>query len=432
MALVNNLRKVVVVDGCRIPFQRSGTGYKDLIAYDLGRLALKGLLHRTQLHRKQIDCVIMGTVVADVTTSNVAREITLGADLGHDIPAYTITMACISSNRAVTDAVEMIACGRADVVIAGGTDTVSDFPIRFRKQFRKRLLASSKYRSLWDFRKFLRGLRFKDLLPEIPDITEFSTNLSMGQSCERIAAKIGVTREEQDEYALRSHSLAAKADKDGRLRKQIYPLRAAPKFQTIQEDNGIRHDSSLEKLQKLRPAFERKYGTITAGNSSFLTDGASAVVLMAEEVAKSSGYRPHAYVRDYCYTGHDPLDELLLGPAFAVPKLLDSSQLKLSDIDVFEFHEAFAAQVLAVLKCLDSNSFAAQYLQKGEKVGEIPLDKLNTMGGSLSIGHPFGATGARLVMTAAQRLQQEDGQLALIASCAAGAQGHAMVLERYH
>jgi len=425
------LKNVVVVEGCRIPFQRSGTGYQDLSAYDLGRLAVKGLMYKTQLSRKDVQCVIMGIVVGDVNTSNIAREIALGAGLDKSVPGYTITMACISSSRAITNAVDLIQTGKANIVIAGGTDTVSDFPIRFQKKLRQKLLGASKYRSLWDYRKLFIGLKFGDILPEIPNITEFSTKLSMGQSCERIAARIGATRQEQDEYACRSHTLALKARKENLLQDEIYPVRVPPKFSTVSEDNGMREDATMEKLCQLKPSFVKKYGTITAGNSSFFTDGASAVLLMDEQTALSLGYKPKAIVRNYIYTGHDPLDELLLGPAFAIPKLLDQAGLSLSNIGVFEIHEAFAAQMVACLKCLASDQFAQNYLGKSSKVGEIPLEKLNPYGGSLSLGHPFGATGGRLVTTAANRLIKENQQFALVAACAAGAMGNAILLERY-
>lgn len=426
----DSMKKVAIIDGCRIPFLKSGTGYKSLMAYDLGRLALKGLLAKTQLDPGQIDHVVLGTVVADVTTSNVAREVVLGAGLKPETTAHTVTMACISSNKAFTDAVDLIRTGEAKVVLAGGTDTVSDFPIRYRKRLRQKLMEMGKYRKIWDYLGFFKGLKGSDLLPEIPNITEFSTGLTMGQSCERIAARVGVSQEEQDQYALSSHARAAKAWADGNLGEEVYGVRVPPDFKTIAEDNGIRKDATMEKLAQLKPAFVKKYGTITAGNASFLTDGASMMLLMAEDVAKSLGYQPKAFVRDYVYTGHDSQDELLLGPAYAIPKLLDKVGLALSDISVFELHEAFAAQVIAALKCLASDTFAKEKLGKSEKVGEIPMDRLNAWGGSLSLGHPFGATGTRLLTTATNRLLKENGQFALSASCAAGAMASAILLER--
>jgi len=428
---MENLRKAVIVDGCRIPFQRQSTGYLHQSIYDLGRLAVKGLLEKTQVPRQEIQTVIMGTVIADVNTSNVAREIVLSLGFPKSIPAYSVTTACISSNRAITNAVDMIRCGEADVVIAGGTDTLSDFPIRFRKKMRQKFIASSKYRKFWDFLKFFKNFKMSDLLPELPSISEFSTNLTMGQSCERMANRYQVTRREQDEYALRSHQLAAKAQKDGTLATEIYPVMLPPDFVTIKDDNCIREDHTMEKLAEMRPAFVKKYGTLTAGNSTPLTDGAAAVLIMSEEKALALGYKPKAFVRGYVYTAHEPWEELLLGPAFAIPKLLDKFGMTLDQIDVFEIHEAFAAQIVTALKCLDSDQFAQEALGKASKVGILPLEKLNTSGGSLALGHPFGATGARVVTTACNRLQRENRQFAIVSVCAAGAMANAILLERY-
>ncbi len=427
-----NGRKTVVVDGSRIPFQRSGTGYKDLRSYDLARLALKGLLNKTQLDPNVVDRVIMGTVVSNLTTSNVARDALLGTGLPHNIPAHTVTMACISANQAITSGIDLIRTGQADVVIAGGTESLSDIPIRYRKKFRQKLIETQKYKKPTDFLKFFRGLSWRDFLPEIPGINEFSTGKSMGEDCERLVARVGVTRSEQDEYAVRSHQKAAEAIEKGLLAEEITPVGVAPKFNLVDTDNGPRGDSSVEKLGKLRPAFVKPYGTITAGNASFLTDGAAFVLLMSEEKAQELGIAPKASVHSYTYTAQDPVDELLLGPAYVIPKVLDQAGLKLTDIDVFEIHEAFSGQMVATCKCLNSKKFAKENLGRSEKVGEIPLDKLNPLGGSLSIGHPFGATGARLVTTAVNRLIREDGKFSLIAGCAAGALGNGIILERYN
>jgi acetyl-CoA acetyltransferase family protein len=431
MNFLRNGRNVVLVDGCRIPFLRAHTDYKNLTSYDLGRLAIKAILDKTQVNPEMIDSVHMGTVISNLATSNVARESALGAGIPDNVPAFTVTQACISANRAITTGADLIASGQADIVVAGGTESMSDIPIKFRKRFRQRLIESQKYRSFADYLKFLRGLRFSDLLPEIPAIAEFSTQKTMGQDCDILASRLRVTRKEQDEFALRSHLLAAKAAEEGLFDAEIEPVVLPPVFESINRDNGIRGDSTLEKLQTLRPAFVKAYGTLTAGNSSFLTDGAAAVLLMSEEKAKALGYRAKAVIRAYAYSAQDPQLELLLGPAYSISKILDITGLTISNFDVFEFHEAFAAQILANLKMLNSDRFAKEKLGRSAKVGEIPMDRFNTMGGSLSIGHPFGATGARLVTTAANRLIREDGTFALIASCAAGGLGNAIVLERY-
>ena len=426
-----NGRQAVLIDGCRIPFQRSGSGYGDLSSYDLGRMALKALLDRTQIEPGRVDRVIMGTVIARLATSNVARESALAAGFPPQVPAYTVTLACISSNVAITNAADLIRTNQADIVVAGGTESLSDIPIGYRKPLRQKLLEARKYRGVMDFLEFPKGIGLKDLLPEIPAIAEFSTGRTMGEDCDRLAARLGISRESQDEYALRSHRAAARATTEGILAEEIEPVRVPPDFRPIAADNGFRADASMEKLKNLKPAFVRKYGTVTAGNSSFLTDGAACLLLMAEEVAGALGYRPRARIRAYAYSAQDPGEDLLLGPAYSTPKALESAGLELADIDVFEFHEAFAGQILANLQCLASDSFARDKLGRTRKVGDIPLEKFNTLGGSLSLGHPFGATGARLVTTAANRLVRENGTFALVAACAAGAMGNAIILERW-
>jgi acetyl-CoA acyltransferase len=430
----NNTKRssvAVLIDGCRIPFQRSGTNYNDLMAYDLGRMAIEGLLARNAVDPATIDRVIMGTVIQEVKTSNVARESALGAGIPNSVPAFTTTMACISSNQAITSGVDLIRSGQAKIILAAGTEIMSDIPVRFKKKFRQKVLAARKYKTPLDFLKFFKGLGFKDFLPELPAIAEFSTGEVMGESADRMSAYFGVGREDQDEYALRSHQLAAKATKEGLLDEELIPAKIPPKFNVVEHDNGFRDDTSMEKLGKLRPAFIKPHGTVTAGNSSFLTDGASASFIMEEQAALELGLKPKAYIREYNFVSQDPGEELLLGPAYAIPKVLDAMNLELRDMDVIELHEAFAGQVLSVLTALNSDTFAKESLNRDKKVGEIPMEKLNTLGGSLSLGHPFGATGVRLVTTAANRLIREDGTFALVSACAAGGLGHAVVLERY-
>lgn len=421
----------VLVDGGRIPFLKSGTDYNNLMAYDLGRMAIQGLLARNNISAKSIDRVIMGNVIQEVKTSNVARESALGAGIPNTVPAFTTSMACISSNQAISSGIDLIRSGQAKIILASGTETMSDIPVRFKKKFRQNVLAARKYKSPLEYLKFFKGLGIKDFLPELPAIAEFSTGETMGQSADRMAARFGVSRVDQDEFAMRSHKLAAKATNEGALDQEIIPAKIPPKFNVVEQDNGFRGDTSIEKLEKLRPAFIKPHGTITAGNASFLTDGASACFIMEEQTALSLGLTPKAYLREYNYVSQDPGDELLLGPAYATPKALDSMGLSLNDIDVFELHEAFAGQVLSVLNALDSEDFSKKSLNRDKKVGLIPLDKLNTLGGSLSLGHPFGATGVRLVTTAANRLLREEGKYALVTACAAGGQGHAIILERY-
>ena len=430
---VPGLKDIVFVDGVRTPFLTSGSDYKALMAYDLARMAVSGILNRTAVPREQVDVAILGTVIQETRTSNIAREALLGAGLSDRIPAFTETMACISSNRTACTGAELIRGGQASVALVGGVEFMSDVPIRYSRRLRQRLMGLSKAQKqgpLGVARHMLRGLSLAELfVPETPAIAEFSTGEVMGHSADRLAARFGVSRADQDAYAIRSHRLAAEATKKGLL-EDLMPVAVPPKCELVSADNGIRGDMTPEGVAKLKPAFIKPHGTITAASSSFTTDGASAALLASPEGAQRAGLRPKAYLRDYVWVGQDPKEELLLGPAYAVARLLHRNKLQLGDFDVFEVHEAFAAQVLANLAALDDEKFCRGAGVPG-KVGRVPMDKLNTLGGSLSIGHPFGATGIRLIATAANRLIQENGKLALLASCAAGGLGHAMIIERF-
>uniref|UniRef100_A0A2K6E977 Trifunctional enzyme subunit beta, mitochondrial n=1 Tax=Macaca nemestrina TaxID=9545 RepID=A0A2K6E977_MACNE len=419
-----NIRNVVVVDGVRTPFLLSGTSYKDLMPHDLARAALTGLLHRTSVPKEVVDYIIFGTVIQEVKTSNVAREAALGAGFSDKTPAHTVTMACISANQAMTTGVGLIASGQCDVIVAGGVELMSDIPIRHSRKMRKLMLDLNKAKSMGQRLSLISKFRLNFLAPELPAVAEFSTSETMGHSADRLAAAFAVSRLEQDEYALRSHSLAKKAQDEGLL-SDVVPFRV-PGKDTVTKDNGIR-PSSLEQMAKLKPAFIKPYGTVTAANSSFLTDGASAMYY--EEKALAMGYKP----KDFMYVSQDPKDQLLLGPTYATPKVLEKAGLTMNDIDAFEFHEAFSVKFWQILKAMDSDFFRNYMGRKnqGDQVGLPPLEKFNNWGGSLSLGHPFGATGCRLVMAAANRLRKEGGQYGLVAACAAGGQGHAMIVEAY-
>ena len=424
------MHKVVLIDGARTPFLRSGTDYADLLSYQLGHFAITGLLTRTGLDPALVDKVIMGNVISNIQTPNVAREAALTAGIPYTTPCHTISQACISANRAIADGCLEIMTGQAGIVIAGGVDHTSDTPIQFPRKMRKKLFRAQRLKTLGDRLKFLSSLRLSDFIPEQPKVAEYTTQRVMGQDCDIMAARFQVSREEQDAFAVRSHQLAARAHEAGHLPEEIVTVRIPPKFKPIDRDNGIRGDSTPESVSRLRPAFDKKFGTLTAANSSFLTDGAAACLLMSEEKARELGLQPKAEIVDFVFTGQSLENELLLGPAYAVSKLLLRQQMELDDLDVIEFHEAFAGQILSNLKALASDEFARQNLGRDKAVGEIDMNKFNLWGGSLSIGHPFGATGARIMTTTANRLIREKGRFGLLAACAAGAHGHAMLIRR--
>ncbi|XP_042230114.1 trifunctional enzyme subunit beta, mitochondrial-like [Homarus americanus] len=422
-------KNIVLVDGVRTPFLMSGTQYQKLMPHDLARHTLKGLASRIGLDKSCVDYICMGTVIQEVKTSNVAREAALGAGFSDKTPAHTVTMACISSNQAITTCAGMMHAGVYDVCIAGGVEFMSDVPIRHSRKMRELLLKLNKAKTTGARLSLLSQLSMKHLMPDLPAVAEFSTNETMGHSADRLAAAFKVSREEQDEFAVRSHTLAHKAQEAGHL-SDLVIFKVPGVDQVVEKDNGIRV-STPEQMAKLRPAFVKPHGTITAANASFLTDGASACLMCTEEKAKEMGWKPKAYIRDFTYVSQDPKDQLLLGPTYATPVVLGKAGLKNSDIDVWEIHEAFAGQMLSNLKAMDSDWFAKTYQGLSEKVGAPDVDKLNLWGGSLSIGHPFGATGVRLMMHSANRLIKEDGQYACISACAAGGQGVGMIVERY-
>jgi acetyl-CoA acyltransferase len=337
--------------------------------------------------------------------------------------------ACASANQAITDAADQIVLGHADVAIAGGAESLSNVPILHSRGFSDAVVAASRAKSAPKRLGALARIRPRDLVPVTPAIAEPSTGETMGQSAEKMAKLNHIAREEQDQFALRSHRLAAAGTTDGRLTSEIMAVYVPPKFETVStSDNGVRSDTTHEQMQALKPVFDRRYGSVTAGNSSPLTDGAAAVVLMSEEAALASGHAPLAYIKSYAYAALDPGEQLLMGPVLATPVALDRAGLTLKEIDLVEMHEAFAAQVLSNLRGFESREWAqrAGYLHP---VGEVDRARLNVMGGSIAIGHPFGATGARITMTLINELRRRGGQFGLMTVCAAGGMGFAMVVE---
>ncbi|CAB9512998.1 Trifunctional enzyme subunit beta, mitochondrial [Seminavis robusta] len=422
-------KNVVIVAGTRLPFATTTTTYFDELAVDLQRLAISGLLTQTALPKEAVDYVICGNVIQEVRTSNIAREAAINAGLPVTTGAHTIAQACISANAAICAGAEKIMTGHADVVIAGGCETFSDVPIRLSRVLRQKALTAQKAMkkggTLGAIQHVLKGLKMKDISLETPAIANYTTGEVMGVSSDRLSAKFGVSREEQDEFTVRSHTLAGKAHASGWYNDEITAYKGST------EENGIKADSTVEKVSKLKPAFVKPHGTHTAANSSFLTDGAAASLLMSEEKALEMGFKPLAYLRDWSFKACDPFEELLLGPTYCSQEVLSRMGLNMeADIGVFEIHEAFAGQILSNLTAMDSQKFADDKFG-GKKVGKVDFDKMNTKGGSLSIGHPFGATGSRLVTTASRRLQEENQRFALVAACADGGMGHACVLERY-
>ena len=423
-------RRAVVVAGVRTPFARSGTVFRDATAVQMARHAARELLARTEVDGREIGEVAFGQVIPSVLAPNVAREVSLLPQLPRTIPAVTMNRACASAGQAISYAHDQIVLGHAAAVLAGGVESLSDIPILHSKRMSRTLVAVSKAKSLRERLALFARTRPRDLIPVSPAIAEPSTGETMGQSAEKMAKENGISRDAQDRLALLSHQRAAAGTDDGRLTAEIAPwFGGAELTEVTTSDNGIRRDSSLEALAKLPPVFDRKYGSITAGNASPLTDGAAAVLVMDEDKARALGYRPLAAIRSYAVSAVDPGWQLLMGPAWAVPKALDRAGITWSELGLIEIHEAFAAQVLSNTQAWASRAWAEK-LGRSQPLGEVDWDRTNVMGGSIAIGHPFGATGARIVTTLANEMARRDVQFGLVSICAQGGMGFAMVLER--
>lgn len=422
-------KNVVLVDGVRTPFLLSGSNYANLMPHEIARHSLMGLMNKTQIPKEAVEYIIYGTVQHEATTPNIAREVALAAGFPVRTPAHTVTQACLSSIQGITTGIGMIATGSFEVIVAGGVELMSDVPIRHSRKMRYLMLQAEKAKTPMEKLKLLSCLAPDYFIPELPPECEFSSGEVMGHAADRLAAAFRVTREEQDKYALRSHTLANDAFFKGFM-TDLVPINLPDSGKTIDKDNGVRV-ATPETFSKMKPAYIEPHGTVTEGNSSFKTDGASACLIMSEKKAIEMDLKPKCYLRDFVYVSQDPTDQLLLGPTYATPAALGKAGLEVSDIDVWELHEAFAGQVLANLRALDSDWFASNYMQRSSKVGSPDMEKMNRWGGSLSIGHPTAATGVRLITHAANRLIREDGTFGLVAASASGGQGVGMIVERH-
>lgn len=431
MATSTPPRRVAIVDGLRTPFAKSGTVLRDQSTLDLASAVVAELLARSGLEGSQVDRVVYGSVVQDVAAPNIAREIVLAGPFPQTVDAYSVTRACATSTQAVVDAAQAIMLGEVDIVVAGGADSLSKPPVTYSDAFVDALMRANSAKDLPSKARAFSRVRPRDLAPVPPAIAERSTGETMGDSAEKMAKENGISREDQDAYAMQSHRKAVDAWNEGIFDDEVMALPLPPRYSdTVERDTLPRADSTAEKLAQLKPVFDRTYGSVTAGNASPLTDGASAVVLMAEETAAALGYVPRAFIRSYAFAALDPNWQLLMGPSIATPIALDRAGMELADIDLIDMHEAFAAQVLSNMRAFASKEFAAKHLGRSEAIGEIDEDAFNIYGGSISIGHPFGATGARQLITMANELNRRGGGTALVTQCAAGGLGAAVILEK--
>jgi len=424
-------RRVVVVDGLRSPFLKSGTQFSNVGVIDLGATVVAELIQRSNLNQEDLNAIVFGAVVPEISGPNIAREIGLSIGLPYSVDAFSVSRACATSTQSVVSAAQQILTGDADVVIAGGADTLSRPPMTYQDNLVDAMMRANAAKDLQSRIKAFAKVRPRDLAPNPPAIAERTTGETMGESAEKMARENGITREDQDAFALRSHEFASAAWAKGIYDNEVMSFPVGPEYKTVvTRDNIPRPDTTLEKLAGLRPVFDRRYGTVTAGNSSPLTDGASAVILMEEQTAKRLGFTAKATIRSWSFASINPGWQLLMGPSFATPRALDRAGMTLKDIDIIDMHEAFAAQILSNVQAFESKEWAKKYLDRDTAIGAIDMDRFNIYGGSLSLGHPFGATGTRQVLTVANELDRRGSGTALITQCAAGGIGAALVLER--
>lgn len=423
-------RTAVWIDGVRTPFVKSFGAFGKTGCHELFARTVQSLVRRLDFSPQEIDEIQCGVVIPQTKHPNVARDAVLELDLGDHIHGYTLNRACTSSIQTIANATKSIAFGEHQVVLAGGVESLSDVPIPYSDDARSFLLELSKAKSLGQRLGILSRLKLKHWIPKSPGLDEPLTGFSMGQHAEMMAKINSITRAEQDKFAVRSHSRAAQAQKAGYFDQEVIPFFPGPHYSpAVKLDNLIRPDTTIEALSKLRPVFDRESGSITAGNASSLTDGASCSLIADEGFAKKLGLKPVTRIVDFVFVGVQPHPQLLLGPAVAIPMLLKKRGMTLEQVDLFEIHEAFAAQVLSCLKVMKSRDFMQSRFGDDHAFGEIPEEKLNVNGGAIAIGHPFGATGSRLVSTLSRELARRQKKFGLIAICAAGGMSGAMLIE---
>lgn len=421
--------RIAIVTGLRTPFAKQATAFHGVSALDMGKMVVNELLSRSEVNPKDIEQLVYGQVVQMPAAPNIAREIVLGTGMDVSTDAYSVSRACATSFQSTVNVAESIMTGNVEIGIAGGADSSSVLPIGVSKKLAHALVDLNKARSFSQKLAIFRRLGIKDLLPVPPAVAEYSTGLSMGQTAEQMAKTYNISRADQDALAHRSHTLATETWNSGHLKDEVMTAHVPPYKAFIDRDNNIRENSVLESYAKLRPAFDRKHGSVTAATSTPLTDGASAVLMMSESRAKALGYDPIGYIKSYAFSAIDVWEDMLMGPSYATPLALQRAGMELEDLDLIEMHEAFAAQTLANMQMFGSKKFAEEKLGRSRAIGEIDMSKFNVLGGSLAYGHPFAATGTRLITQVCRELKRRGGGTGLTTACAAGGLGAAMIVE---
>lgn len=424
--------RIAIIDGVRTPMAKAGTALKDLPADDLGTPVVREIFERSGLKPAEIDEVIIGNVAQPAKAANIARVIALKAGLSHRTPAYTVHRNCASGMEAITDGALKIASGYASVILAGGVESMSNIPLIFNKEYTEFMNRLARSKTGWQKLQSFLSFRPRMLKPEIgliQGLTDPISGMIMGLTAENLAREFQIPRKEQDEFALRSHQRAVQAWEDGVFQEEVLPIPTDASYENLlYKDVGPREGQTMEQLGKLKPYFDRRNGTVTVGNSSQVTDGAAAVLLMSEKEAKRRGYEPLGYLREFAYAGLEP-ERMGLGPVYATNKLMGRKRIKMSDFEYIEVNEAFAAQVLACQRAFDSAEFSKTYLDRSSKIGTLDMEKTNLHGGAIALGHPVGMTGTRIVIHTLKELRRSSKQTGLATLCVGGGQGAALLLE---
>jgi acetyl-CoA C-acetyltransferase/acetyl-CoA acyltransferase len=426
------MKEIVIIDGLRTPYAKAGTALRDVPADSLGAFVIQELVERTGIAPAEADEVIVGNAGMPAETANISRVIALRAGIPRPTPAYSVQRNCASGMQALSSAWTQIAAGLSQVVLTAGVESMSNFGFYTTKRLKDIFTAIGRSKTLWGKVRAGLGIRPKDLMPVVGltlGLTDPVSGFNMGQTAENLVRDFGISRREQDEFALWSHRKWTAANEAGKFRNEIVPFYPPPKFEPVEEDVGPRKDETMEDLERLRPYFDRKYGTVTPGNSSPITDGAAAALVMTAERARELGLAPLGRIKAFAYAGNDP-SRMGLGPVFATAKVLKLAGMKLSDIELIELNEAFAAQVIACEKAAVSKEFFAKQLNGDTPIGEFRREILNVNGGAIALGHPVGSSGMRIVVTLLKEMERRGLATGLATMCIGGGQGGAMIVER--
>jgi acetyl-CoA acetyltransferase family protein len=426
------MKDIVIIDGLRTPYAKAGTALKDVTADALGAFVVKEIVARTGIDPERVDEVIVGNAGMPAEAANIGRVIALRAGIPRRIPAYSVQRNCASGMQAAASGYAQITAGLSDIVLVAGVESMSNFGFYTTKRLKEIFTRIGRSKSLAGKAAALLAIRPKDLVPVVGltlGLTDPVSGLNMGQTAENLARDFGITRQEQDEFSLWSHQKWSAANAAGRFKNEIVPIYAPPAFDPIEEDVGPRKHETIEDLQKLKPYFDRKFGTVTPGNSSPITDGGAAALIMSDNRAKELGYKPLGRIRAFAFAGNDP-SRMGLGPVFSTHKALKLAGMKLSDMELIELNEAFASQVIACERASVSEEFFRQHLPGEEPIGEFRRDILNVNGGAIALGHPVGSSGLRIVITLLKEMERRGLATGLATMCIGGGQGGTMIVER--